>query len=209
MAVNDQLRALVHLETLYPYEIQVDLRSGGKPCSGLYCPAKKQIVLNARLQRSPKSFIAVYLHEVGHLIAHRYLLDDSPDAAAHNQYFGVLVAVMYRRANILDRFEIYDFCDTTAGQRFDCEDAPILDDANLIKRFDYILRRSSEFEKTSLTIEQIAHKLFYEDVLKHWRTGEFDWQKAKPISWTDMIIGAVYGVALTCGVLAAVIATLF
>lgn len=195
--INEALRERVKLEKLYPWQFEENLHTDGKPCAGQFIRKTGEIFLNAFLKKSPNRIIPVYLHEVGHLIAHKFKLDESLDADAHNQYFAVLVAVMYRRANMLEWLKIYDFCDTKNGQRTFLRDSPMLDDEALIKRFRYILRRSSALAESPLSIEQIAQKIFMQDALTHWRTGEFHAPKKNPISWIDVTLGVLLGVAST------------
>jgi hypothetical protein len=192
--INESLRKRVRLETLYPHRLKYHLAAEeGVQITGLYRRETGEILIGSYLEDFPRRLVGVYLHEVGHLIADKSGLDVSPDADAHNQYFAVLVAVMYRRANLLESLKIYDFCDTSAGQRSFLRHEPLLDDEDLIARFQYILRRSEQLAKTRLSIEQIAKKLHEEDAIPHWLTAELAMPKAKKIGWSDVLLGALLG----------------
>lgn len=203
--INEALRERVGLEKLYPYTIEENLgASDGYPCSGLLDRKTGEIFINASLAQHKHKLIAVYLHEVGHLIAGKAGLDSTPGASSHNPYFAVLVAVMYRRQNSLEALSVYDFCDTAAGQRFYDRDSPILADGKLIERFEYIMRRSSQFAETSITIEQIADFLYKNEAIEHWTTGKLA-SIPKKMPWLDVMLGALVGISGTAatGALAA------
>lgn len=199
--INDQLCERVRLAELYPFELKNDLQSNGKQCAGMFIQKTGEIFINAIFKNNPERLIGTYLHEVGHLIAHKFKLDKSLDADAHNQYFAALVAVMYRRAGILHMLKIYDFCDTESGQRY-LKDEPMLDDEALVERFQYVLRRSSALAKSRLTIEQIAKMLYIKDSLPHWHTGRFSASRA--IYWPDIALGGAFGVSVVLGVSVAI-----
>lgn len=196
--ITEVLRRKVGLEKLYPYIEQYDLTSDGKPCAGLYNKQTGEIYLNSALEDlSPKRLISTYLHEVGHLIAAQTAIDDAPDASSHNQYFAVLVAVMYRRANMLGSLKIYDFCDTEQGQRLYFMNAPLPSGEDLVNRFRYIIRCSAALAKSSLTIEQIAAKIFEEDALPHWLgNGPGRAKNEAKISWADLGFGVALGILI-------------
>lgn len=191
--INEALRRRVGLERLYPLEVRHGLKAEGIPCAGFYDGENRKIVIDAIYEDREKAAISIYLHEVGHLIAHKYKLDDAPDAAAHNQYFAVLVATMYRRANMLDSMKIYDFADSSGGARFFNPAEAMLSDEVLVDRFRYVLCRSSELAKSRLSIEKVAQLLFKEDALPHWITGKFP--VSRSIYWPDIGLGAAGGAA--------------
>ena len=165
--IDDALRKRVQLEKLYPFEMVVGLTDdNGDECTGLFFYETKEIKIRAG--QTKKRTVATYLHEVGHLIAAKNSLSTTPKANIHNQYFAVLVAIMYRRCDLLPSLKYYDFADGANRQRAD-SDEPELDDAEILERFEYIIRRSSDLAPKNLSIEQIAKILFDEDALPEWK----------------------------------------
>jgi hypothetical protein len=198
--INKDLCTLVGLEKLYPYCLVSDLRLNEKPIAGVFIKSEGIIHLKAEL--SPKGLLAAYLHEVGHAIAAKSGLEYTPDADAHNEYFAVLVAVMYRRVKVLDMLKIYDFCDTEKGQSFYVDAGILPSDETLIRRFEYIIQTSSKLASKPLTIEQIAKKLWEEEVLDLWNTATPKKVKRISINWEDLALGAflsLWGSAAVAG----------
>jgi hypothetical protein len=186
--INEELRKLAGLEKLYPYSIDAST-AGPRLYSGL-CHNELGIVLSPRL--SDEGAQVVYLHEVAHLIDKNCRFDDMPNYHAHNKYFGVLVAVMYRRAGLLRSLKVYDFAETpTTGY----DGQPALDD-ELIRRFNFIINESGRFSGTAATIEQIAKYLHR----YHIASKPAKRKTPKPIRWTDLIIGVFLGVSGTAAI---------
>jgi len=108
----------------------------------------------------------VYVHEACHIIAQRNQLDEDPKLSAHSQFFGLLVAVCYRRMGDLSNLCLYEFSDKYGifngerdpDYRDDPNVQPITDDER-ISRFTYIIRASAWYAKTDWSIERIAAHL--------------------------------------------------
>lgn len=165
--INNDLRKRVGLRKLYPYSVVQGLSVGGARCAGCAYTFEGALFLNADLIGA-HAIESVYLHEVGHLIAASAGIDDDPEGRMHNRYFACLVGVMYRRAGLMDRLQIYDFGDTHNRQSFLGETHELPPDGELISRFAYIIRRSAQLAPMPLTIEQIAAKIYQEDVFPAW-----------------------------------------
>ncbi|HUW51555.1 MAG TPA: hypothetical protein VMV75_11130 [Sulfuricella sp.] len=112
-------------------------------------------------------FPALYLHEVAHVIAFRAGLFDAPDSdkCPHNRYFAVILAVLYRRAGLLNHLKLYDFTDTSEHWN---GSGPMPADGLIIRRFAYIIRRSAQLAPLPLTVEHIAEKIYWEDFEPTW-----------------------------------------
>ncbi|MFZ6767857.1 hypothetical protein ACO0LM_12325 [Undibacterium sp. Di26W] len=208
--INEELRKCVGLEALYAFKAVDNLKNEFTDgiIHGAFRRTTGEIFLNTRLGATPRRAVATYLHEVGHLLAYESCMSTSPNADAHNPYFGVLVAVMYRRANLLEYLEIYDFCDTSVGQRANHLDQ-MAEDEELIARFTYILRRSARLAKLELSMELLAAKLYYEDYEQHKKTGIFpippDLTKDLPWLKIGIVFSALTGLAAATGAIAAAI----
>ncbi|MFZ6767856.1 hypothetical protein ACO0LM_12320 [Undibacterium sp. Di26W] len=195
--INEVLKERVGLEKLYAFKVKDNLvsRVTGKQINGLFCYSTKEILLDSSLGDSPRKCVAIYLHEVGHLLALEYCMDTSPNADAHNPYFAVLVVTMYRRANLLEYLKLYDFCDTSAGQRaYHLDEMP--EDEELIARFEYIVRRSASLANSDLSMEQLATKLYFEDYRQHIVSGIFP-TPSKSTTKTSWLKICIYFFALT------------
>lgn len=187
-AINEALRVRVGLQKLYPYQSQKHLTTESGPVAGLFSGGD-DIRLKAGM--SNLNAVLTYLHEVAHLIADRANIGDTPDSRSHNPYFAVLLAVMYRRAGLLDHLSIYEFADK--GERVNGEGA-LPDDRVLIRRFRYVLRRSAQLAALPHSIEAIAALLLKEDVLPLWQGASQS--KAKParqwgVWWCGVAAGAL------------------
>lgn len=195
--INEPLRATVGLEKLYDYEFVLDLRgSNGQTLAGC-APLGGTIQLTDQLRgRRP---VATYLHEVGHLIAYEYELHDTPHGEYHNKYFGVLVAVMYRRAKMLPLLKVYDFADVAGGDSFDMPS-----EAEIVERFAYIIAKSAELATSSLTIEQIAKHLYQTDLAAEYRNSG-----KQPFCVRSEWIAGVFGTALGIAISASAAAALY
>lgn len=158
--INEELRKRVGLEKLYPYSLMPRER---EDFAGLAYLQAEEIMMTPSL-RDEESIISIYLHEVGHLIANKAGIDEDSTGMNHNKHFACLVAVKYRRAGMLDRLRLYDFSDTHS--RLNGE-GPMPSDEELISRFTYIIERSAELAPLPLSIEQIAKKIYQEDVVPH------------------------------------------
>ena len=154
----------VFLENSYRFSLDASL-----PFSG-FASSNGGIVLRHFFSKR-ESFLATYLHEVAHVICAKSGLDFSPDARHHSKYFACLVFLMYRRASIIDKLDIYDFSDTDFRENGKlpsympkCQ-LDVLEndgwpsDDQLIERFTYIIRRSKQLADAGLTIEQAAQEL--------------------------------------------------
>lgn len=149
-----ELCELVGLERTYEFEVKAKTDLGR--FAGLTYPDGR-IELAAGL--SEKRAKQVLLHEIGHVIAMRTLLDSAPDSECHNKYFATLVAVMYRRAGLLDALKIYDFADELVHVRWN-GDGPLPSDDELVSRFAFIVYRSAVLAKKPWSVEQIGKHLF-------------------------------------------------
>lgn len=162
--INDDLRRRVGLCRLYPYSL----------CNITHCLAYADLGAQAIVMArevaiyKPRRISSIYLHEVGHIIAAAEGIDDDPDARMHNRYFACLVAVMYRRVGLLDCLHVYDFADTNERQSSFGTSLDLPDDGELADRFSYILHRSAQLAPLPLSIEQIARKMYQEDVFPAW-----------------------------------------
>lgn len=177
-------RQLVRLSGTYPFELSTDVSDeNGIPRAGI-ATHDGRIVMNSLAWQSRKRFLAIYLHEVGHIVARSANIDDDPAGRIHNKYFGVLVATMYRRANLLDHLKVYDFADGLAcpdGSTHPQVGEEIADGEALIARFRYIVRRSAQLARSSLTIEAAAEWVFRNDLLPDWAARPS--QPAAPGPW--------------------------
>lgn len=195
--INESLRVQVGLERLYPYTVEHDLISPdtNRPLLGMANTETGCITLTGDMRT--RQCASTYLHEVGHIIASIARIDQSPGSSVHNQYFATLVAVMYRRSNLFDRLKVYDFCETDESSylHYPNSPPPAADD-ELIKRFSYVLRKSARFAQTALTIEQIAGRIFKEDVFPAWENKPSP-ARPKKIAWSDLLLGIFLGVSLS------------
>jgi hypothetical protein len=196
--INDELRQVVGLKRLYPFEFVEDLADEAGLMSGCAIVQEERILLSTRL-RSRRGVLSTYLHEAGHLVAAKAQIDQAPGANTHNQYFAAIVALMYRRVDLLDALSIYDFADgehfqngtrsTAPGQ----EEEGMADGSELIERFRYAVEKSALLERAGLTVEAAARQIYREDVFPAW-TGE-PWKAkgaAKPL-WWPLAAGATAG----------------
>jgi len=102
-----------------------------------------------------------YLHEACHLITGQAGLFEDPTGQAHNRFFGVLVAVCYRRVHALKSLYLYEFGDTldvVNGEKTHAN-AKEISDTELIDRFRFIIHLSAHYAKTDWSIERIARDL--------------------------------------------------
>lgn len=149
--VNEDLRRLAGLERLYPFR-----EENIKGCTAYADPFSQYVVLSENVTAyESRGIMAVYLHEVAHLIAAAENIEDEPTGRTHNRYFACLVAVMYRRLGILDRLTTYDIGDTYDRQAWG--DLP--PDTELLSRYRYAILRSAELAPLPLSVEAIARKL--------------------------------------------------
>lgn len=196
--INDDLRRIVGLERLYPYEFVEDLADEAGLMSGCAIIREERILLSTRL-RSRRGVLSTYLHEAGHLVAAKAQIAQAPGANTHNQYFATIVALMYRRVDLLNALSIYDFADGEHFQNGCRSTAPGLDEegmadgAELVERFRYAIEKSALLERAGLTVEAAARRIYREDVFPAW-TGE-PWKAqgaAKPL-WRPLAAGAAAG----------------
>lgn len=184
--LNDDLRRQIGLEKFYPFSVMMR----GDHAGGVAYTNGGVVALSPTLP-SRDSVVLVYLHEVGHLIANGAGIDSDASGRLHNRYFACLVAVMYRRAGLLDRLEIYDFGDTHSRQNG--IGGPLPDGRELVERFSYVVTRSAQFAASPLTIERIAEVIFEEDMVSAWRSGHLKQRntEAATFAW-----GTLAGAAL-------------
>lgn len=162
--INEHLQKRVGLRRLYPFSV----------AKGLRCTAYADIVASVVVMASDahdyntRRIEAIYLHEVGHLIAASVGIDDDPSGRTHNRFFACLVAVMYRRAGLMDRLTLYDFADTHERQGALSENQDLPPNDELVERFSYIICRSAQLAPLPLTIEQVAALIYREDCERAW-----------------------------------------
>lgn len=201
--ITPALMKQVKLDQAYPYSFVENLTDEtGKAISGRAWFNEWHIELDINLR--PGRLQAVYLHEVGHLIANNKKIDQAPGANVHNQYFAALVAVMYRRAGLLDRMMIYDFADQThylngaPSEDFAFADEGMADGDELVARFRYIIATSARFAPSDLSIEAIASEIFYESVFPAWTGCNRPTGDSRPRRWVSLwplATGALCGLA--------------
>lgn len=102
-----------------------------------------------------------YLHEACHLITGQAGIFEDPTGQAHNRFFGVLVAVCYRRVQSLKSLYLYEFGDTleTVNGEKTHANAREISDAELIERFKFIINLSARYANSDWSIERIARHL--------------------------------------------------
>lgn len=201
--INENLRGRVGLRKLYPYTL-ADI-----PYAGQAFIQTGEVILNSKIGAfSPSRIASIYLHETAHLIAADEGIDHDPNASMHNRFYACLLAVMYRRAGLLDMLKIYEFGDTIErqGAASKCQELP--SDGELVRRFAYIIRRSAELAPLPLTVEQIARKIYREDVYPLW-TKSLQNKAAGPrvnarevVTWAlGAVVGSIATAALAVSIL--------
>lgn len=182
----DELRHLCGISEEYHVEFIKELRDrDGNPIGGR-ATALSGIQMDAKF-RGHIQFVPVYLHELAHVVAFRAGLFNAPDneKCPHNRYFAVILAILYRRAGCLGALSFYDFADSL--ERWNGS-GPIPDDELIIRRFVYIIRRSTQLAKLPLSIEQIAELIYREDFEPVWLNQSMQPRKvSRWRSWLDLI----------------------
>lgn len=107
-----------------------------------------------------------YVHECCHLIAQGAGLDSDPRTEGHSRFFGVLVAVAYRRLNALPNLTLYEFSDTFGIVNSEPHPDYINDprvqpisDSMLVDRFRFIITESKRYAEIGASLEAIAQDL--------------------------------------------------
>lgn len=200
--INEALRERVGLRKLYPYSL-----SNITHCTAYADVGAQAVAIAQHVTRyQTRLIIAIYLHEVGHIIAGAEGIDHDPGGRTHNRFFACLVAVMYRRLDLLDHLKTYDFADTEAGQKSD-DNRQFPADSELARRYAYIIRRSAQLAPLPLSIEQIARKLYREDVCAAWCAPAKPDQAAQRIIARDAftwLLGFAVGIITTAAAAAVV-----
>lgn len=170
--INEALRRRAGLEKLYHYEVQKNLTVDGSSCGGVvrHISTYELILLTDGMHDSGVQ--AVYLHEVAHIICFKNDIHNPEHLIDHCQYFACLVAIMYRRTGLLYCLRIYDFGEFQRPELY--EERQNLTDDELIKRFEYVMRRSNYFAPLPLTMEQIAKRIFDEDIFPFYGKSQND-----------------------------------
>jgi|GEM_PF-7106482 len=181
MNSTDELRRLCRLADDYPVEFVKDLQDRDGNRIGGAASALSGVRMDAAYIGHSR-FPTDYLHEVAHVITFRAGLFDAPDSekCPHNRYFAVILAVLYRRAGQLQELKLYDFADTS--ERWN-GNGPLPADDLIVKRFAYVIRRSSLLADLPLTVEQIAETLYREDFEPLWLNQEQPLSKTKISRW--------------------------
>lgn len=202
--INESLQKKVGLEKLYPWILEDRPTVAGREIIGCYLNSgcDDYILINSRLTANQR--VLVYLHEAAHQVASPYLAS-LVSSGLHNQFFATLVAVMYRRIDKLEYVKIYDFFDTDDGQSFYRKSgARECSDAELIRRFNFIITESSCYASTTLSIEKIAADLWRSHPPEKWgeqapeKCGE---QAPEKRLISDLVLAAVCGGLLSSTVL--------
>lgn len=187
--INQELRKRVGLEQLYPYSVAKDFSVGDVATGGLALVSEGHVILAYNL--TPEQVPAYYLHEVAHLVTCAAGLEQDPSGPVqHNRFFACLVAIMYRRAGILERLGVYDFGDTST--RLGPYGSGTPTDQELVERFEYIIRRSAELAALPLSVESLARKIAREDLPKVWSQAEKTGDESRR-EWASWLLGFAVG----------------
>lgn len=148
--LNLELCKSVGLQQFYPFRLMKRTRH-----TETYGVATHSGLIYLICEMREKSAIFMYLHEIAHVISRKYNVSKN-----HDEYFGTLVCIMYRRHPesdyLMRSISMYDFGDR-AGSRNGLSARP--PDSELIRRFAFILRKSSELAVSKLSIEECAIQL--------------------------------------------------
>lgn len=177
--ITSDLQRRVGLRYLYPFSVVSGLR-----CSA-YANLAESIVVLGREQHdySRRRIEALYLHEVGHIVARNARIDDDPTGRTHNRFFACLVAVMYRRTGLLDRLTIYDFGDTYERQGWQTDDLQLPPDDELVERFHYAITRSAQLAPRPQLVEEIADVIRRRDCEPSWIRASLAPKMPRWLSW--------------------------
>lgn len=194
--LSDEFFDLVGVRSRIPVEIVKDLRSPeGVRIGGCASVTNNKICIGAGYTND--GFLSIYLHEVAHFIASKTGLSSTHNSDCHTAYFATLVAVMYRRSKLIDDLKIYDFADDNASDEKRLEKGVTVSDAELVRRFRYIITRSAFYAPTKLSIEEIAEDIYKRDVKPLFDPPAPKRKPSKPVNWLDVALGALLGFGAT------------
>lgn len=160
-----------------------DVGDGAAACYNL---DDRIIRLCPTLSRTGRKIYSSFLHEVCHAVAHRAGFQGD----FHSRYFGLLVAVVYRRTGMLDCLKLYDFADSE--QRMNGK-GPLPGADELGDRLAFIVSRSATLARSNDSLEQIAAQLVDEEFAEALHGSPHRLRPAVSFPWGVFVAGMCAG----------------